>query len=770
MPQKFSRFAIFCSSNAFKSAIFKSCVPLLRMNMLISVLLFASGCAYYNTLFNARKSFNQGIKVIRESPEQQRTPPTAKKHFETTVDKCWKLIEIYSDKSKYADDALMYIAKSEFYLEKYPQAKQHLGQFMKKYPNSNLLSEAQLWYAKVLLKEEDLEGARQYFVLVINTAKESQLRSQANFELGLYAFEKEDYSRSIEYLRSALKEKIDDEYKALLLYYLGESYFIQKNYQEAIEQYKKVADFSPSLDIEYKSLLHLAKAYTEIGKYKEAERVLRKMLTAPRFQNFAPVIKAAMGENHQRQGRLEDAIEIYEEVVRERKNSPGSAEAAFQLAKIYEYTYNNIDSAVTYYGKVEQLFSKFDSVQVAKNKKAFLSEFKAIRDKIRNDEILVYRLTHDPAFRDSLFQAQQEDSLRRVRGLPEEEPRPSSGFPGFSSTLADSLNRARQDSLAQALQDSLNQTLPDSVRQRLEEENLFRGFRDPRENLLNPEKPFPTTPPPPGTNPPKPGEPKKPLEKRKLPRIEFDLMNSRFQLAEFYLLKEQNYDSAAYHYHKFLDTYEDSLLSPKALYSLIYIYKQPGYNDPVQLYELEKELLSRYTNSAFALEIMKNKGMLVEEKTEMTVEDKANQLFLEGEREYFKGNFSRALEKYRQAANLDTTLTICAKAQYAIAWIYEHDLKKPELALNAYKTLIERYPSAADYVRAARKKTAPIPPSPGSTSADSTLLATVSGEPLPGEEPASLLAGREGNGKLVLEDILREKIRWRNRRDRSLEW
>lgn len=767
MQQKSARLPIFRSLTSFKNGAFGVSYPVFRIGLLICALLFGSGCAYYNTLFNAKKSFNQGLKVIRESPDQEKTPPTAKKHFETTVDKCWKLIEIYSDKSKYADDALMYIAKSEFYLEKYPQAKQHLSQFMQKYPNSKLLSEAQLWYAKVLLEEENLEDAQEYFLLVINTAKDSQLRSQANFEMGLYAFEKEDYTKSIEHLRIALKEKIDDEYKALLLYYLGESYFIQKNYKEAIEQYKKVADFSPSLDIEYKSLLHLAKAYTEVGKYKEADRILRKMLTAPRFQNFSPLIKAALGDNYQRQGRLEDAIDIYKEVIQERKSSPGTAQAAFQLGKIYEHTYNDIDSAVTYYGKVEQLFAKFDSVEVAKHKKIFLSEFKGILDKIRNDEILVYRLTHDPAFRDSLAQAQREDSLRLVRGLPAEEPPPDTQFPGSFTTFADSLNQARQDSLARALQDSLNQFLPDSIRQKLEEENLFRGFRDQEEELPNPQNILAGAPP--GTNPPKPQEQKKPLEKRKLPRIEFDLMNSRFHLAEFYLLKEQNLDSAAYHYHKFLDTYEDSLLSPKALYSLIYIYKQPGYEEPVQLYDLEKEILSRYTNSAFALEIMKHKGMLVEEKTEITVDDKANQLFLEGEAEYFKGNYTHALEKYRQAARLDTTLTICAKAQYAIAWVYEHDLKQPADALNAYKTLIERYPSATDYVRAARKKTTPTAaPPPVPSSQDSTMLAAAPGELLPeGESP--FLAGGEGDGKLVLEDILKEKIRWRTRRDRSLE-
>ena len=74
--------------------------------------IFLLNCAYYNTLFNAKKSYNDGIEIIQKEPEKE-SHPQANKFFEQTIEKCWKLIELYSDKSKYADDALLYIIKSE---------------------------------------------------------------------------------------------------------------------------------------------------------------------------------------------------------------------------------------------------------------------------------------------------------------------------------------------------------------------------------------------------------------------------------------------------------------------------------------------------------------------------------------------------------------------------------------------------------------------------------------------------------------------------------
>lgn len=730
--------------------------------LLFALILFVSGCAYYNTLFNAKNSYKEGLKVIQGSPDQKATPPTAKKYFEDTIDKCWKLIELYSDKSKYADDALLYIAKSEFYLERYAQSQQHLEQFIQKYPESNLLSEAHLWYAKVLLKENEVEKANEYFLLVINNAKNAQLRSEANLSLGLYAFENENYEQSIEYFQRALKEKLDNEYKALLLYHLGEAYYIQKDYKNAIEQYKKVENFNPSVDVEFKSKLHLAKSYSALEKYNDAQRILKKMLTAPRFQTYIPVIKSTMGEVYERQGQVAEAVSIYTEVVKDRKPGEGTAQAAYDLAHIYETYYHNIDSAVVYYGKVSQLYSKFDSAGAANKRKVFLSEFKEIRDKINDEERLAYRLKNEPSFMDSLYKAQREDSLEKLTSVPTQQNTAREDSLLRQLAYRDSVALGLIDTTATALADSLQNQNADSLAQL--EENIFQGFRNTG-NESKETNPL-TQAPQLNTGAEKPEEEKKPLEMRKLPQIEFDLMNNRYHLAEFYLLKEQNYDSAAYHYHKFLETYEDSILTPKALYSLIYIYKSPGHEDPKQVEELENQILENYPNSVFARHILRSKGLLKEEEPPPTPEQEAEKLFLKAESLYFAGDLSRSVQTYNFVASMDTSWLISAKARYASAWIYEHDLAMRDSALAAYQKIIDNYPTATAYVTVAKKKTTPIAETKTTTAADTSSQAVAVQDTSAAIEPGGEIAAGTVGFVVGSEDILQEKIQWRIKRDR----
>ncbi len=733
---------------------------ILHRVLLIGLLFIVGSCAYYNTLFNARRSYKEGMEVLRENPNAQRIPQGAKRYFKTTIEKCWKLIELYTDKSKYADDALLLIAKSEFHLEKYAPAVLHLNQFLQKYPKSDLVPEARLWLGKALLREKKIDKANEQFLMVINTAKEPQIRSQASFELGLYAFENERYPEAIKYLQKALKEKLEDQYKALVLYYLGESYFIQKDYKAAIKNFKKAIKFSPTLDIDYKSRLHLGEAYSLTGKYEEAYHIFRKMLTAPRFKDFFSYIKTALGENYERENRLDEAVMTYREVVHSRKPNAGTAKAAFNLGHLYETVYQNIDSAVVYYGKVEKIYSRFDSVEVARNKTRFLGEFKEIRDLIKRDERLVYRLTHEPAFRDSLYKAQYEDSLRKAMS-DEEDSLNTLDSLRQAALPTDSLKQAFQDSLTKAradTSDSLSATPADTV----SEEDLL-SFRKraleeetPKQNAKKPGIPLPSQ----GSN----AKPKK-LEKRKLPEIEFDLMNNRYHLAEFYLLKEENYDSAAHYYHRFLETYEDSILTPKALYSLIYIYTQPGHENPQLVDSLEKVLIREYPNSVFTKEILKSKG-LYKEETEITPQEAAKKIFLKAEKLYFSGDYKRALRLYKQIANIDSSWEICAKAQYAVAWIYENDLALNDSALAAYRAIVEHYPTARSFVQAARKKITPPVEAPGApVPGDSTRIAAPT-DTSRFHQPGQTLPGNEERN-LKSEDILAEKIRWRRLREHS---
>jgi tetratricopeptide (TPR) repeat protein len=729
-----------------------------------------AGCAYYNTLFNAKKSYDQGIDAIRKSSDPTKTPTNAKRYFETTIDKCWKLIEIYGDNSKYADDALLYIGKSEFYVEKYTQSKLHLQQLLDKYPKSNLKYETQLWLGKSLIRLNDFEMASEQLNSVITNSKRAEIRAEAYFELGFYEFENENYEKAQEYFEKALSEKPSAQYKASLQFYLGETYFNQKDYKNAIRQYEKVEKFSPTIDIEYRTQFHLARSYIESKKYQDGYRILTRMLTAPRFQEFVPSIKTAMGEGFEKEGRVQYAMDIYTEVLAENKPSPGTAQASLNLARLYERQFKNLDSAIVYYGLVKAIYNKYDSVDVATAKQLFLTELKVIRDAIKRDERLAYRLENDDYFRDSLYQAQLYDSLKQLAGNPEADSL-------LNEFTSDTVFFRTDSFYVDIWGDTVwtkeqNEEEGQTNEQQTSENEEGEPLLNEQSNLLEQEQQALNQPPQPQIQKPTLKPEKNEVEHRKLPEIKEDLMNNRYHIGEYYLLKVENYDSAAHYYHKFLSIYEDSILSPKAFYSLRFIYSKAGYENPAKADSLEQLIINRYPESIFAKDILSQKGLLEKEEEQDILERQMRSLYLQAEDLYFSNRYREAIQAYERVIEVDTTSRWGAKAMLAQAWIYERNLNEKDSALAAYEKIKTTYPQAKDIVSYATLKTAAVGTNITSESVAVSDSAEVGGESMDSLGVAGKVVEKtQVNGEIEKEHtssniIEREKIMWRRARDK----
>ncbi len=713
------------------------------MPVVALVLVTLTSCAYYNTLFNAKKNFELGLKEVLKNPAAKTVPPTAKKYFQNTIDKSWKLIDLYSDKSKWADDALLYIAKSEYYLQKYTQAKSHLETFLKKYPESDLVPEAHLWLGKVYLRLKQYDKADEAFFFAIENTDDPRIRADAYFEKGLDAFNREDYATANELFLKAMEEKPDDEYRALLQFYLAETFFIQKQYPEAIKQYKKVMKFSPTVDIEYRTKYHLALCYIHVEKYKDAERILNRMLAAPRFKKFYSKIRTALADIYVARGDLELAMDMYREVLKSRTRDEGVAEAAFKLAKIFEYRIHNVDSAVYYYGRVKKLYARYDSVEVAENKRKFLSELKEIQDAIRYDSWLVYQLETDPVFRDSLYREQALDSLRQL-GLLEETPDSLLEFFNADTTKADSVQKNQQNTTGEPEEIVPGEPPGPQASQKLQTNEPEPG--------LSAEK---TVAQSGNASKNKKDEPEQFVERRKLPQIREDLKQSRFQLATFYFLKVQDYDSALKYFNAFLADYQDTVLVPKALYSMYLIYQSPEYADSLKADSLKSLIIQQYPSSPFAALLTRGgKQKIHQDKT--ALEQWAHQRFLLAEQYYFKGEIDSALQIYREITQKDTVSEWGAKAQLSIAWIYENDLQNNQQAILAYQTVLDRYKAFKPYYSFAYKKLLPIT-NPEQAQAEAQQTTPQASEQ---EQKSEEVVDTDGNWQ----QYLAEKILWRKKR------
>ena len=113
--------------------------------MLFSTILLFSGCAYYNTFYNAKKFYREAEKerqkrertqVVELSPEEQerlrrsgfgrgtdlnRASTTEMQNYQRAVEKASKVLEFYP-KSKYIDDAIMLLGECFYYRREYSKA------------------------------------------------------------------------------------------------------------------------------------------------------------------------------------------------------------------------------------------------------------------------------------------------------------------------------------------------------------------------------------------------------------------------------------------------------------------------------------------------------------------------------------------------------------------------------------------------------------------------------------------------------------------------
>ena len=93
-----------------------------RLPILLAATLLFSGCAYFNTFYNARKYYREGLDL---KAANQPTPAKAK--FEKAIEKSALVIQRWP-RSRWADDALLLIGLSYYHQGYYDKAMRNFDQ------------------------------------------------------------------------------------------------------------------------------------------------------------------------------------------------------------------------------------------------------------------------------------------------------------------------------------------------------------------------------------------------------------------------------------------------------------------------------------------------------------------------------------------------------------------------------------------------------------------------------------------------------------------
>ncbi len=350
-----------------------------RMRRLIGIILvtlFLTGCktsfksnfrdfnAYYNTFYNAKKSFNLGQKRSEEQGRNYNTLLPIRIHetpmgagsgdFQNAIDKGADILRKY-DETKWVDDALEIIGKSYFYRREYFSADEKFEELYLTSENEVMKQRAVYWKGRALLELKIHNQGVQYLTEQLSLFDDSWkegLEFQVRAVLAQHYVERENWVNAIDQLTISVPKLPKKAYKERGYFLIGQIHEILGNNDEAFEAYDQVTKNYTNYDIQFEAQKKKAEVARALGKSDEAYKVFSSMVRDDKNTEFISELNYELGKTEQDRGNFDRAEEIYINILRDPRIKPGAVTKARVyngLAEINRFEYNNFEQAAAYY-------------------------------------------------------------------------------------------------------------------------------------------------------------------------------------------------------------------------------------------------------------------------------------------------------------------------------------------------------------------------------------------------------------------------------------
>ena len=306
----------------------------------------SGGCVYYNTFYNARKSFNEAEKVRKKSKSSRGGSGQYKK----AIEKSLKVVENYPN-SKYYDDALYLLGVSYYYSEQYPKAERRFREIIANYPESEYIKDVNLYLAKSKLMQNDMADAMQLFEEIFNSEYDRQLKVEAAMAIGTYHFDKKDYKLAEPYFLAVRDSLGDDAQVKTAQSYIADAYFNIYRFQDALGAYLQLLGLNPDKQEKYHVLANAATCSYRLQRIDDGMDYLQTLIDDELYYDSLEVLKLKLAEGYEFDDDLERAAVIYTEVAGNEAARKTSGEANYRLGLIYQYDYDDLKAAKDYYDK-----------------------------------------------------------------------------------------------------------------------------------------------------------------------------------------------------------------------------------------------------------------------------------------------------------------------------------------------------------------------------------------------------------------------------------
>jgi len=622
---------------------------------------FLIGCAYFNTFYNIKMYFNRASKAT-EANKTNMPGSDEQSNYQKAVEKAILLLENYPD-SKWADDALLVLGKSYYFLRDYPSSERRLNELISDYPKSDLLNEAKFWQARVKVSTSRFQEAESDLnTLVSQKISKKQTGEVYFFQAKLYESRK-DYKKAIEMFQNALN--VDGKtWGARAWFAIGNDYDSLGVFDQASSAFRQVLRNNPDPDLAFDAQFRYARSEKELGRFDGAVRVLESLARDEKNKSKVPVLRLEVADCLDLKGDVNGAILTYEDIIEAYPNTEYSAEAYYWLGGLYEEQKKDYERALDNYSQVKKQSARGAYADSAEIKGRDILRLKALR------QVVGMALRGEKGEAVEVGSIAQEDTLGRTQQDTSRYANPQYQNPDQTANPSRNPNRIPNANSPGASDNPAGRTNVSSPYR-----NNPTGLSSlPQDTTLNRARP-----------------PVKIAENPELKSFnKEELDKNLFLLAELYLFRFQIPDSALSNYRTLTEKFPKSPYAPQAVYNMGYTYEYI-VRDSVRADSCYKKLVEQYPVSPHARGVAKRLRVnytISEEDSAWTAFHDAERTFLE------ENNPQKAVKAYLDVWAHFPKTQAAPKALYSTGWVYENAMNAPTEAYALYDSLISRYPNS----------------------------------------------------------------------------
>ena len=343
------------------------------------IMLF-NGCAYFNTFYNANQYYEEANK-IRLEKDGQAVPITAMDKYGKAIEKCKKVLREFPE-SKLRSDAILLMAKAQFFRSDYDLALDNLREISKE-GSGNQREESNYWKALCKWKKGNLQVSMDELNLLLSTTSSKSILSKCHLSLAEISKELSNQDSSLFHLKKAAKFTQDRDEKGVIYGRLAEMAFELKQYDIAKDGYSNVIAHSLAKEKIENAHLQILKILRIQKNYRLASRKIKSLLSDDKFKRISGNLELELVNLYRAEGE-NDEIEIrLESIVNDYQRTEVSAEAYYQLGELYSSVKWDLEKAKEYYDKVSKESNKSLFSSSSKSKSLAINTYQNTEKEIK---------------------------------------------------------------------------------------------------------------------------------------------------------------------------------------------------------------------------------------------------------------------------------------------------------------------------------------------------------------------------------------------------